>query len=166
MHRPPAEIAEALNVRMIQELETEHYFTFAFADVDVNSGYVQMVQAGHPHPVIFNPATGVKFVGEGGLPIGLLPDAQYESFEFDLVPGDRLLLYSDGLTECQNPSDDLLDEDGLTDVLTRQIGNSGPKFMRELMGELTAFAQGRPFADDLSAILFEYKNRTDQPILN
>ncbi len=156
LHRSPMEIAKALNNRMMEELETEHYFTLAFADVDLATGQVSMVQAGHPHPVIFNPNTGVRFLGEGGPPIGLMPDMEYENFEFVLKPEDRLLLHSDGITECQNGQDDLFDEDGLETVLNKHLNGSGPEFMNDLMWELTTFADGRSFGDDLSAILFEF----------
>ncbi len=159
IHRSPREIAGALNSRMMEELDTEHYFTLAFADIDLTTGHVAMVQAGHPHPVIFNPATGVRFLGEGGPPIGLLPDMEYENFEFDLRPGDRLFLYSDGITECQNNADELFDESGLEEMLTKHLVGSGPEFLTDLMWELTGFANGRPFNDDLSAILFEFDGK-------
>jgi sigma-B regulation protein RsbU (phosphoserine phosphatase) len=157
VHRAPDAIAKALNKLMIEELETEHYFTLVFADIDLATGHVQMVQAGHPHPVVFNPESGVKYLGNGGPPIGLMPDLEFESFELTLKPGDRLFLYSDGLTECQNKSDDLLDEVGLSNILKKHISGSGPEFLNDVMWELTAFAEERPFVDDVSAILFEFK---------
>ena len=50
--RPPSELAALLNRLVAQEMRTETYFTFAYADVDLASGLVAMVQAGHPHPAI------------------------------------------------------------------------------------------------------------------
>ena len=156
VHRSPKEIARTLNDRMIEELDTEHYFTLAFADINLENGHVSMVQAGHPHPVIFNPQTGVRFLGSGGPPIGLLPDMDFENFEFTLKPGDRLLLHSDGITECQNKAGDLFDEDGLEQYLQANLQASGPEFMSDLLWRLTEFAENEPFGDDLSAILFEF----------
>ena len=156
LHRSPKEIASALNERMMDELDTDHYFTLAFADIDLTTGHVTVVQAGHPHPAIFNPNTGVRFLGAGGPPIGLMPDMEYENIEFDLKPGDRLLLHSDGITECQNEKGKLFDEAGLEALLNKHIQGSGPEFMNDLMWELTAFCDGQPFGDDLSAILFEF----------
>ncbi len=152
----PREIASLLNDRMMQEMDTEHYFTMAFADIDLQTGHVVMVQAGHPHPIIFNPETGVRFLGSGGPPIGLLPFVEFEDFEFDLKPGDRLLLHSDGITECQNANGDLFDEDGLEAMLKNKLDSSGPEFMDDLLWQLTEFSQGTPFDDDISAILFEF----------
>ncbi len=165
VHRDPADIATALNQRMMEELETEHYFTLAFADVDLTTGVVKMVQAGHPYPVVFNPDSGVKYYGDGGPPIGLMPDLDFETFELQLKKGDRLFLYSDGVTECQNAGGDLLDEDGLEEILHKHISGSGPEFINDLMWELTAFANEHPFGDDVSAILFEFKEFAE-PVSN
>lgn len=160
--RDPADMARVLNDRMADEVDTEHYFTLCYADIDLTSGKVRMVQAGHPHPVVFNPENGVKFLGEGGPPIGLVPDMEFDTVTFDIAPGDRLFLYSDGVTECQNRNDDLLDEDGLKAILNRNLSGSGPEFIADIMWELTSFAEERPFGDDVSAILFEYRETVKQ----
>ena len=159
--REPREIARILNDRMIQEMDTELYFTMVFADIDLRSGHVTMCQAGHPHPVIFNPESGVRFVGQGGPPIGLMPDMVYENTEIQLMPGDRILLYSDGLSECQNLESEMLEEDGLADIITRHIHGSGPEFIDDLMWEVATFAKGRPFDDDVSGLLFELKQSVE-----
>lgn len=109
----------------------------------------------------FNPDTGVKYYGDGGPPIGLMPDLEFETFNVTLKKGDRLFLYSDGVTECQNAAGDLLDEDGLEQILLKHNSGSGPEFMNDLMWELTAFADEMPFGDDVSGILFEFKDFTN-----
>jgi len=155
-HRSPKEIAFLLNEQIMEELQTEHYFTMAFAEVDLSTGHVVMVQAGHPHPVVFNPITGVRYLGEGGPPIGLLPSMAFENFEFTLKAGDRLLLYSDGITECQNSIGELFDEDGLETLLMNSLDGSGPELLDDIMWELTNFSHGKPFGDDISAILMAF----------
>jgi sigma-B regulation protein RsbU (phosphoserine phosphatase) len=161
VYREPADVAANLNQLMVEELDTELYFTLAYADVNLADGSVKMVQAGHPHPVVFNPNSGVKYYGDGGPPIGLMSDLEFETFELQLKKGDRLFLYSDGITECQNAAGDLLDENGLEQILLKHNSGSGPEFMNDLMWELTAFADELPFEDDVSGILFEFKDFTE-----
>ena len=154
--RRPHEIASEFNRQMIEQMDTDLYFTLAYADINLRTGYTEMVQAGHPYPVVFNPKTGVERMGEGGPPIGLIPGIEFETFSFTLAHDDKLLMYSDGLTECQNNDGDLLDDEGLEAILLRHHDAHGPELLEDIVWELTEFAQGDDFGDDLSAILFEF----------
>ena len=89
--RDPAELAAYLNQLVLDEMQTENYFTLIYADVDLISGEVAMVQAGHPHPVLQRADGNVEYLGDGGMPVGLLPGAEYETFRTVLAPGDREL---------------------------------------------------------------------------
>lgn len=155
-HRSPEQVAHILNERMLSEIDTDLYFTLAFADIDLRTGRVLMVQAGHPHPVIFDEAGIVTFVGLGGPPVGLIPDVAFERCEFTLERGQKLLLYTDGITECEDPNGELLDDAGLEKLLKKHAKSSGLELINDLLWELTAFAQSDSLGDDVSAILFEY----------
>lgn len=155
----PHEIAAEFNRRMIEEMDTDLYFTLAFADINLKTGAVKMVQAGHPFPVVFNEKNGVQLKGDGGPPIGLIPDIPFETFTFEIEPSDKLLLYSDGLTECQNLDGDLLDDEGLERILLRNSESHGTELLNDIVWELTEFAQSDDFGDDLSAILFEFSHK-------
>ena len=154
--RPPAEVAQAMNRLMLREMATDHYCTLAYAEVDLGSGRVRLVQAGHPHPMIQRACGAIDFLGEGGLPVGLLPDARHETVEAALRPGDRLLLMSDGITECRNPEGAELGEAGLVPMMLRLMGLRGAAFLEALVWQLTDYAGGADFADDVSALVFEY----------
>ena len=153
----PATLAETLNTLTLNEMETEHYFTFAYADINMATGHVKMVQAGHPHPVVQRADGTLELMGEGGPPIGLLPEVSFQGFEFMLEPGDRLFIASDGVTECPNPAGALLEEEGLNEMLKRNAGLRGNDLVEALMQELTDYAQGADFPDDVSAVLFEFE---------
>ena len=56
---------------------------------DLSAGLVKMVQAGHPHPLLLRHTGEMEFVGEGGAPIGLLPDIEFQQFEIQMTPGGR-----------------------------------------------------------------------------
>jgi sigma-B regulation protein RsbU (phosphoserine phosphatase) len=161
-HRTPAQIAEALNNQLMADMETEHYFTLAFADINLSTGHTQFVQAGHPYPVIVRKDGTTELVGSGGPPIGLVAGVQYRTETLDLKSGDRLLLYSDGITECQNAMDDLYDEDRMRSALSNHTGNTGLEYLNDLFWDVSQFANGTPFYDDVSAILFEFSGQTDQ----
>ena len=104
----------------------------------------------------------MDFLGVGGLPIGLLEDATYSIFKTHLKTGERLLLYSDGFTECKTKHGDMLNEDGLLDLVRSSDGDSGGlMFLGELFGKLKlSMAPGARLDDDISAALFGFNHLT------
>ena len=153
---PPARVVEMLNRLVLQELQTEHYFTLLLADVDLLTGRVVMVQAGHPHPVVQRCDGQQETLGKGGLPVGLIPEAAFEEFECTLAPGDRLLILSDGVVECPDPQNTQLGAEGVTAMLDRLRNLTGAPMLEAMMWYLTDHAAGQDFPDDISAILLEF----------
>ncbi|WP_415405143.1 PP2C family protein-serine/threonine phosphatase [Tateyamaria sp. SN3-11] len=159
---PPEMVIETLNDLVLDEMETEHYFTLLLADVDLASGHVRMAQAGHPHPAIQRRDGTIEQDGTGGFPVGLMSGISFQQFEAQLKPGDRLLLLSDGVTECPNAEGEMLQEEGLDTMMTELADVSGPAFFEAMLWKLAEFAGDDSFPDDVSGILFEYSG-PDQP---
>ena len=154
---PPDIAAERLNTLMLQELQTDRYFTLFLGFLDLMTGVVRFVQAGHPYPIVQRADGRTEMVGASGMPVGLLPDARYTSVRVQLAPGDRLLIYSDGFTECPAPGGGNLDEDGLIAMMTAHHGQNGRPYLAALERSLADFAGTDDFPDDVSAILLEYR---------
>lgn len=156
--REPADVIEDLNTRLSAEAGNDQYFTIAYATVDLNSGHVKLVQAGHPHPLILRADGQREFVGEGGFPVGLIPDVKYTQIDVNLNPGDRLLLYSDGFTECILKDGSMLESDGLLDLIRAGNQNQcGQEFLDDLFWDLTQImCPERGMDDDVSAAIFEF----------
>lgn len=155
---PPDQVAATLNARLMADTGIEEYFTMVYAIVDLRNGHLKMVQAGHPHPLLLQGDGRAEFLGEGGLPIGLLPGATFQQIETYLKPGDKLLLYSDGFTECRMADGNLLDEDGLRRMALDCLGaDSGPEFLDDMFWRLTqSMAGDQGMEDDVSAVFFEF----------
>ena len=155
---PPKKVASLLNARLIADTGIEEYFTMVYAVVNLHSGKVRMVQAGHPHPLILRRDGTAEFVGDGGLPVGLLPNVPYQQFEAKLEIGDRLLLYSDGFTECRLENGDMLEPEGFLDLIGKcRPGQSGQEFLDDLFWNLTQVMSSEyGMEDDVSAALLEY----------
>ncbi|WP_037298653.1 PP2C family protein-serine/threonine phosphatase [Roseovarius sp. TM1035] len=155
--RPPAQAIAMLNRLIMSEMETEHYFTLVLADVDLESGRVILSQAGHPHPALQRADGTVEFVGAGGLPVGLIDGAEFEQFEVQMGPGDRLLIHSDGVIECAGQTGALLQEEGLAHILRDLRQTRGMALLESLIWKLSDFAGDADFDDDISGVLLEFK---------
>ncbi|WBL33031.1 fused response regulator/phosphatase [Sinirhodobacter sp. HNIBRBA609] len=153
--RPPAELAAYLNRLVLAEMQTDSYFTLIYADVDLVSGRVELVQAGHPYPAIQRASGAVEYLGDGGLPVGLIEGAEYETVTARLNPGDRLFLMSDGITEAADADANLLGEEGLAEIIEAAAGLRGEAFLNAVYEKIDRFAGG-VLADDVSGVLFEF----------
>lgn len=153
---PPEQVAARLNQLVLDEMQVDQYFTCVYGDADLVSGRVSMVQAGHPHPMLISADGQVDRIGSGGLPVGLVPGAEYDRIDICLRPGDRLFLMSDGLTECTDPDGRELGEDGLAGIVRRNLALTGDRFLDALQWDVERFSGSGDFADDISAILYEY----------
>ncbi|MCU0899669.1 MAG: SpoIIE family protein phosphatase [Cypionkella sp.] len=154
---PPEEVAARFNRTMLEELQVDQYFTMIYAQVDLVSGDVALVQAGHPFPLILRVDGAIDRLGQGGLPIGLLPEARHERIEARLYPGDRLFLLTDGVTECPSPLGDELGDDGLERLIRKNHDLASPQFLDALIWDLAAHMGSEDFPDDVSGLLFDYR---------
>ena len=165
--RPPAEIAQLLNTRLLREMDTSLYLTILLAEIDLETGAVAIAQAGHPNPGILRENGGFEYFGDGGMPVGLFDDPTYGTTQAQLDPGDRLLIYSDGFTEAENRDGAFLDEAGLERLVVQNAKANGQEFLADLVWETKAFCGPNEVGDDLSAIAFEFRpassTRTTQP---
>ncbi|MFK7939611.1 MAG: SpoIIE family protein phosphatase [Roseovarius sp.] len=155
--RPPAQTIASLNQLVLEEMETELYFTMLLADVHLDTGQVDIAQAGHPHPVIQRANGTLEYVGEGGLPVGLIEGASYDQCALWLKSGDRMLIQSDGMVECADPDGKLLGEDGLADILRGLKQTRASACLESIIWKLNDFAGDHDFDDDVSAVLLEFK---------
>jgi phosphoserine phosphatase RsbU/P len=154
---PPAIVARRLNEQLLSELKGERYLTICLGFLDLRSGSVQLVQAGHPNPLVLRAAGGVEQIGTGGMPIGLFPDVRFEGFTLQLAPGDRLLLYSDGLTDCPGADGRPLDDEGLLEICRRNAAFDGGAMLDAIEADLERYRGGSDFPDDVSALLVTYR---------
>ncbi|MCF8484486.1 MAG: SpoIIE family protein phosphatase [Rhodobacteraceae bacterium] len=154
---PPEEVAVRFNRAMLEDIQVDQYFTMAYAEVDLLSGHLSLVQAGHPHPLILRQDGRIDRLGNGGLPIGLIPESTHERVQDRLAPGDRLFLLSDGVTECPSPEGIELGEAGIMDLLFRNRALESGALLDAMIWDLASFMGSEDFPDDVSGLLFEYK---------
>lgn len=140
---------------------TGMYLTMAFGLLDTRTGRAAVVQAGHPHPLfIESGAHPVRMLGNGGVPIGMLPDVEYESVPIEMRPGSRLFLYSDGVSEAVDGAGRQFGVEGLARVVDVTRDLPLPQARETLEEAIAAWQRDVPeVADDITFVVLEYDNR-------
>jgi sigma-B regulation protein RsbU (phosphoserine phosphatase) len=155
--RSPAVVAEELNDLLLNDIRSEHYFTMLLGYIDQSTGEVVMSQCGHPNAVLL-PSQGLpRFVGDGGMPIGLIPGADFDTQSLTLLPGERLMFYSDGFTECADKSGALLDEEGFAKIIDKNRNATNEALFEAMIWDLDVYSGGQDLDDDLSCVMVTYK---------
>ncbi|MGD8261783.1 MAG: SpoIIE family protein phosphatase [Desulfobacterales bacterium] len=150
----PAEVLTYLN-RHLCKVADPSFMTALYAVYDTNSATLKVARAGHPMPMIYRASEGKasEFVCDGVYPMGIEPYEQTVPItETTLEKGDRLLVYTDGLTERFNVDGSAYGEERLLQMLaTNPIANP-QEIIAAIMGDVEQFANGHP-ADDDQALL-------------
>jgi sigma-B regulation protein RsbU (phosphoserine phosphatase) len=150
-----AQIVHRLNQRLQSNTDTPEYFTLFLTIVSPETGLLSFCQAGHPPPALLRAGGRVEWIGEGGFPVGMLADADYDEGTCQLAAGDQLIIFSDGVTECPNPSGENLGCERLGDMLGRAATMAKPdgtSTEMEVLQQLKDWHGSYPFADDVSML--------------
>lgn len=149
----PDVVASRLNQRF--QSEEDMYFTMVYCVFDGESRELRLTQAGHPSPIVIKKGAKATAVGTGGFPIGALPDREYETTSLALDEGDRLFLFSDGITECTNPAGKQWEMEGLMTFLEESHGTPLNELMQSLEQRLRQWRGSEEFDDDISLLAIE-----------
>ena len=144
-HVPLVEIASAVNRFLCMKKLGEKYATCNVLKV-TPSGECEFLNCGHVPPVRLEDGKILRPT-EGNLPLGLIPSAEFETYNFKLKPGDRIVLVSDGVNEAQNREADFFGDERLE--ATVLAGN-------DLFAAVSDFAQGAPPSDDCTTVELEF----------
>jgi sigma-B regulation protein RsbU (phosphoserine phosphatase) len=151
----PASIALELNRQFISDDETMQYFTMVYGSVNLQDNIVTITQAGHPHPFLHKADGSIQTLWGGGFPIGLIPDADFTEASLPFEPGDRLFLYSDGLSECHSQNGETFGSHAIEEIIRAGKGLPLKEITDQLRRALAAHRGSELFEDDISFLAIE-----------
>ncbi|MBB4266592.1 PP2C family protein-serine/threonine phosphatase [Roseospira visakhapatnamensis] len=153
--RGPGDVVCELNAEFQVTPPNFDYFTVLAATVRAN-GTMRLCQAGHPHPVAV-PRNGAPpfALGQGGFPVGLMENVDFEETVVDLAPIQRVAFFSDGIIECASPSGELFGLDRFQDLLHETRRMPLDEVPVEIHKRLAAWRHSDAFDDDVSLVLLE-----------
>ena len=165
--------AHAVDDALVAGFAGDGFTTAILAELHTDTGRLEWINAGHPEPLLLRDGRLVKTLHAEPAPplgLGLIPPTGDPNDPQDwfavgaehLQPGDRVLFYTDGVTEARSPDGDLFGVERLVDLLTRNLASAlpTPETMRRVVRALLAHQQGQ-LSDDATMLLLEWRSGTE-----
>jgi len=148
----PASVTGSVNRLLCRNMVSGRFITFCYARIDRAARRLAFANAGHNPPLLVRAGGRIDTLAPGGTVLGVFPDSTYSQGDLPIAPGDRLVLYTDGITEGRNPEGDEYTEDRLADSALRHRGLSADDMLAAMLGDVTAFNGGK-YEDDATMIV-------------
>ena len=150
----PAAIVDRVNRRTVLANEQCMFITAFCGILDPGTGRVVYTNAGHNPPLALRADGDVEVLEHGRAPaLGIADDAQYGFYDIILGPGDALFMYTDGVTEAMDRAGAFFTDERLRAAVAGYRGRSAQQLAGAVLGEVTAFADGTPQADDIAVLV-------------
>lgn len=153
-----SEIFTAVNARLCENNDEGMFATAWIGILDTRTMTLQYTNAGHNYPMLLRKGQSCEDMRKvHGLFLGGMEFTQYRQGELQLEPGDRLLLYTDGVVEAHNQKDELYGEDRLKAVLESTRDCPGDQVLARVFEDVSAYATGVPQFDDITMVVLTIK---------
>lgn len=153
----PGEILAKVNDELCLNNENGMFVTYVCGRLDLATGELLLANAGHNLPLLLRrgkPADWVEL--EAGLVLGAMEDFIFPVRKMHLQPGDRMVLYTDGVVEAENPGGKLFGDDKLMRLANDTRGKSVPDMVKGIFAEVAEHADGANQSDDITVLVLEY----------
>ena len=148
----PGGVLAAVNRRILRDTHAGQFVTVVYGVLEPRTGILHYANGGHPPPYRFRERQ-LLALARTGIPLGILPQATWETETMRLQEDDLLVLYTDGVTEAQNESGDFFDRQRLAAVLRRHEGRSAREIREALLAELARFTGDIDQVDDITLLV-------------
>ena len=147
----PSLVLERVNHDLVATSHSGMFVTAVYAVVDVTTGVIQLSAAGHPPPLLIrHPGREVRVIKVRGLPLGILEEAPFQDETINLQPGERIVFYTDGVTEAANITRELFGASRLEAFLAQFVSGSSGQLIDGLDLAVRDFVGANPQSDDVA----------------
>lgn len=154
----PNEVFTRMNHSLCEGNDTGYFVTAWMGVLDLETGELHYANAGHTPPLLRQKDGAFRYVkNRPGLVLGAMDGMKYKLGTMHMDPGDRLFLYTDGVTETMNEENELYGPDRLAAYLTQHGGDDIYDLLLNLRQELATFAGSAAQFDDITMLLMEFR---------
>ncbi len=147
-------VAAAVNRHICSTTDVERYATLFMGIMDPDRCIFHYVNAGHNPPVVFRSDGSYEELKATGIPVGFIPEAQYESTEINLSAGDRLMIHSDGIPEAFSVQDEMFGDERLIELVAGKSDLSAQELLDTILTAVDEWSQGSDaYTDDRTLVI-------------
>ncbi len=153
----PSGILDRCNLELCGENDSMMFVTVFCGVLDLRTGRLKYSNAGHEPPIIVRRDAQPEFLPlpEGFL-LGVVEESSYQTMEIELEPGDKLIVYTDGVTEAVNAAGELYSHANLMATVRSCSSLSAEEIATEILGSVKLFSLGIPQADDITILALSF----------
>jgi serine phosphatase RsbU (regulator of sigma subunit) len=149
------EMTARVNRYLNERTGGEQYAT-AFYCTLARDGVMRWVNAGHPPPLVVRCPGRIETLPASGMPLGMLEESLYTVEETRLTPGDKIVIYTDGLNEAQNGAGEFFGYGRLRSTVLEHANEGCSELHASVLAAIEAFTRGAPQRDDMTLAVLEY----------
>jgi len=151
------EVVQKVNIHITQTTSIEKFATFFYGVLNTRNLTLDYTNAGHNCPILWRNDKTYCLLREGGVIIGLMEGALYNTSRINLHAGDFLVFYTDGVTEALNPHDDIFGEERLLQAVEKTANESAQGILDYILDTVIDFTHGHLQSDDLTLVVLKIK---------
>ena len=148
----PGTVCTSVNRLLCRNMASGRFITFCYARIDIAARKLTYANAGHNPPLLVHAGGNIDKLAPGGTVLGVFAESTYEQGDFTIAAGDRLILYTDGITEGRNPAGDEFGEDRLAESALRHRTLSAEEMLAAMLRDIEGF-NGGVYEDDATLIV-------------
>ena len=149
----PALVLKTANQHILRNARANLFVTVFFAVLDPATGALCYVNAGHNPPFIFGKDNGIKTLNNTGMPLGIDEDNNWGQEDVTILPGETLLLYTDGVTDAQNSAGDFIDKKMILSSAQQNTSRSTQDVLQGILDRVHHFVGDAPRFDDITMVV-------------
>ena len=156
----PDAVMQKVNDQVCSNNQLEMFVTVWFGVLDLNTGVIQAVNAGHEYPAIKSPDGRFELLKDKhGFVVGGMEGVRYRQYEIQLQPGSKLFLYTDGVPEATDENDVLFGTDRMIEALNENADGTPQDILETVDDSVRQFVKEAPQFDDLTMLCIAFKGR-------
>jgi sigma-B regulation protein RsbU (phosphoserine phosphatase) len=155
---PLSQLAEKMNRFLYRSSGASKYATFFYAQIEECGRRLRFVNAGHNPPyLVRSTESGVEIteLGAGGPPLGLFPAMQYDEADLELLPGDVVVAFTDGVPEALNAGDEEFGEERLKQLLRESCACGAEEISARISGQVREWMGAAEQHDDVTIVVMK-----------